>query len=159
VSEHEVRANHESSAVKRLPWASRDAIVWVAAAGLGLAGALLGFSGAGRQVTVSDQVTYANLAVAGLIVLGAANAMWLFAGRRAVSRRRRRLLDGDLRSGGRGRSPARADRPRNGALVATTAMSRYHRPHCLMTVGKPASEASLRDHERAGRTPCEVCNP
>ena len=43
--------------------------------------------------------------------------------------------------------------------VASAEMALYHRPGCLLVVGKPVSRQSRRGHESAGRRPCGVCQP
>jgi hypothetical protein len=45
------------------------------------------------------------------------------------------------------------------ALVATATMVRYHRPRCRLVTGKAVEAAGRAEHERAGRTPCGVCEP
>lgn len=46
-----------------------------------------------------------------------------------------------------------------GRYVAGERMSRYHIASCLLAADKQVTENSRAVHERAGRRPCELCQP
>ena len=106
---------------------------------------------------LSARVAWVNLGVLGLLVAGVGNTFWLLAGRRAVGRRRTRLLaapDPDVVA-----APTDAHQPAPVQLVALGAASRFHRDGCALVVGKPVVVASRARHERAGLRACGVCQP
>jgi hypothetical protein len=99
----------------------------------------------------SDQVGPFGLAVLGLLVLVAGQLSWFRAGRRAVARRRRRLL---------GRAPRKAVVGADASGDAFAGGARfYHRLDCPMVSGREWSAHSRAIHLAAGRDACGVCSP
>jgi hypothetical protein len=139
-------------ALRSSPWRPADVLALPLPYAIALACLLLAWLDGSRSLTVAQQVDPLNLGVAGVIVAGAANAIWLGGGRRRVALRRerlRRLL------AGRCGEPQAAARPESGgAVVGLPGGQRYHRPGCALVRGKPV-EATVRD----GRLPCGVCGP
>jgi hypothetical protein len=117
---------------------------------IGTAGILAGYLGAAGTVDLRAQLAWTALAVGATIVSGAGNAMWLASRYKLVRARIGKLS-----------VPAVPVRPAqiDGRLVASRAMTRYHRPDCLMVRGKTVRAASPSVHHRAGRNPCGVCEP
>ena len=107
--------------------------------------------------SASDQHSLLMVGLAGVLMAGAANGVWLGAGRRSIRTARSAILptppEGVLgaNSGVTG--------TRSEALFSGNGMSWYHRSGCLLSVGKSVGPATRRDHELAGRSPCEVCRP
>ncbi|GAA0612171.1 hypothetical protein GCM10009547_12750 [Sporichthya brevicatena] len=102
--------------------------------------------------TMESQISALNVAVLGMLVIGAGQALWFLRGRRAVHDRRRRLLGADAA-------------PRQ-ATIAVAEEDRfagserfYHRLDCAMVDERNWSPSPRAAHERAGRTPCGVCAP
>lgn len=111
--------------------------------------------------SLPDQQNSINVGMAGVLVAGVANAVWLGTGRRSV-----RILRGEvLPDPGAGAEAAGREAPRNMAVVASADLvtvpgtTRYHRPDCPMARGKTLTSARQADHERAGLMACEVCRP
>jgi hypothetical protein len=141
--------------VESEPWGGRDVLALFSRAGIGVAVMSFAVYQAGTRATPASQAPWATWAVGGLIVLGAANALWLLAARRTVGLRSRLLLEElDALAAASGR-PARA----TSDLVATAAMTRFHHRWCPLASGKPVRPWSRAAHERAGRRPCGVCAP
>jgi hypothetical protein len=113
----------------------------------------------------------AGLAIAGVVVAGLANALWLLAARGAIARRRRRLSTRvadwaaplaapALRVAGSAASPAEAGPPSLASdLIAVDGATLYHRPDCPLVVRKRTAVAQATAHEANGLRPCGVCEP
>ena len=146
--------------IRSQPWRLGDITRLYVTAAAGGSILLLGWWGTSGAATLHDQIAWINVAILGLIVWGAGIAQWLTAGRRAVGQRRRALLADP--------TPALEPSPRVdaehleegiGRVVATAAMSHYHRTSCSLVAGKRARAASRARHEAAGRRPCDFCRP
>jgi hypothetical protein len=125
----------------------------VAAVGL----IFIGWWGSSDTASLSRQVLWLNVGVAGAIVGSAGIMAWLLAGRRAVGKRRRRVLP-DV-AVYETAVAASQDTP-NDAVVAGPRMTRYHRASCMLVARKPAVR---RVERKIGGTkamrPCGVCRP
>jgi hypothetical protein len=106
------------------------------------------------SVRLGSQVRWTNVGVAGVIVLGAGNMLWLLRGKRATGQLRRLVLAS---------VPIDDERPiktqRTGPLVSGPDMTRFHLAGCALVAGKQVSAAGREAHARAGREPCGVCLP
>jgi hypothetical protein len=146
------------------------------ALGVGVAGGvavLVAWAGSSSTPLVGRQAAWGALGVAGTFGVIAASFLWVATGRLAVARRtadlRIAILAGarEIRSGAAGAvaGPAGALEARTGTtgagaeFMALPTMVHYHRAGCRLTAGKPVEPAGRADHERAGRTPCGVCEP
>ena len=129
----------------------------------GLAAVVAGWWGASGAGRVSGQLAWLNAAVAGVVVAGTANVVWVLRGRRAVGLRSRRLLGhlaADAPHAGVASAGAAAGSPPDGeSLLAVSGLGLFHRAGCAMLAGKPATPASSEEHRRAGRAACGVCRP
>ncbi|HVW34577.1 MAG TPA: hypothetical protein VHL53_18745 [Acidimicrobiia bacterium] len=74
------------------PWQSPDVVVLAALNTLGAVVIVAGALWARNFDDVSRQFPAANLSVAGLLLAGFGNVAWLLTGRRAMAKRRGRLL-------------------------------------------------------------------
>lgn len=130
-------------------------LYWLNAAGATLA--VLGWWQASDAITVRSQVPWTNVAVAGLILSGLGNALWLVAGRRAVYEAQK-TLSPSLRHSpiatGEAMRPTEDER-----AVSAEGWTRYHRPDCILVRGKAVFSEPARRHLQAGRSPCGVCRP
>jgi hypothetical protein len=105
-----------------------------------------------------------NIAIAGAVLGGVANLMWLLRGWQAVGARRKALirqLPAEAPATALDRGPDTQTEPQSagvGLLVGEG--SRYfHRPSCPLAVGRSWAPAPLAAHLSAGRAPCGVCTP
>jgi hypothetical protein len=133
-------------------------ILWALLSGIGVTLVLAGWLQVRNENVYADQATGINMAIAGVVVAGAAALPMLLAGRRSVGVRRLALL-GDLRG-----MPVRASARATGDstsqnLVAGEGLRRFHRAGCTLAQGRNWSAASRGEHERAGRVACGVCQP
>jgi len=127
-------------------------------------GALIALSwfGASGTRVVSHQLPWLIGSIAGLGVAALGEGLWLLSGRRSLGRGFVAVLPapasraGEAATAAECRPAGRAD----GDLVAIDGRAGlYHRPACVFAAGKPTVSAERAAHERAGRTPCEVCQP
>ena len=125
-----------------------------------LAVALLGiaFVMTDRQDAVADQLVWLHVGAGGLVVSGAANCRWLLNARNAVGRRRVRILVDDA-SWDHWRDEEEDLWDHDEVLVATPAGTVFHRGGCAMVDGRATTPGTATVHERAGRSPCPVCEP
>ena len=137
------------------PWSPEHAVGVLVGNLVGLVLIVVGWWVSERQATPGAQLGWLNVSVAGLGVAAAANGLWLFRGRRAMSLALGfvfgRVDDGD--------TPADGASPTASAPVALDGGSRFHRPGCELIADKPVITASTTAHEHVGRRPCEVCEP
>ena len=138
------------------PWRLGDAMSVLTLNAVGIALVITGWYLAGGRLLLHDQVPGANVAIAGIIVAGVGNAVWLLTGRRAVGMRRNLV--------GAAVEERYRSRPRRTAAVATTlvaakGMSRYHRPDCVFVAERRVTANKRETHESRGRKPCGVCRP
>ena len=139
-------------------WGTRPRVALI----LGNLVALVSMAGAWWTVSgsrsASDQHSLLMVGLAGVLLAGVANGIWLGAGRMAIRSARSAILPAPPESaasnGMSGVTDIRAE-----ALFSGNAMSWYHRSGCLLSVGKSVASATRREHELAGRTACEVCRP
>lgn len=140
------------------PWHARHGFVLTAGSALGLAAVVVAWFGASGEATTSRQLIWVAIGAAGIAVSGAANAVWLLAGRRAVGVRRVAGVVDPARSLSRERAD-RAGSVELGLVVAGGSMTHYHRPDCVLVAGKPVQTGTAGELAEAGRTPCGVCAP
>jgi hypothetical protein len=126
-----------------------------------VAGALLlgaAWFGSSGETAVADQILWLNLGVLGVFLSGMAAGRWVLRGHQAVCRRA-----GDFSAWSEPRLGPGAHQmgAANGReeFASGPALTRYHRPTCLVAAGKALSLDSRTAHERAGRRPCEMCRP
>jgi hypothetical protein len=139
------------------PWGTRPRVTLI----LGNLVALASMAGAWWAVSgsrsASDQHSLLTVGLAGVLMAGAANGIWLGAGRKAIRSARSAILptlpEGAL-SASSGVTEIRSE-----ALFSGNGMSWFHQSGCLLSVGKSVAPATRREHELAGRSPCEVCRP
>ena len=138
------------------PWRLGDAMSLVTLNAVGIGLVLIGWYVAAGRLLFHDQVSGANVAIAGIIVAGVGNGVWLLTGRRAVGLRRRTVAEAiERRYRGRKRPIAEATT----TLVAAKGMTRYHRPDCVFVAERRVTANKRETHESRGRTPCGVCRP
>jgi len=159
------------------PWRAGDRRTFAWTTGLGLAGLVIGYWGASGTVAQSTQLRWTALAVAGVAVAGLGNAVWLAAAARDVRARRGQMsvrlsmaLAGAEKSAqlappgardyahlpraeGQGAAASTAGGGSGVGVVTAEGMTHYHRPDCLMVVGKTVREGTGR------KRPCPICRP
>ena len=133
-------------------------ILWALLSGIGVALLVAGWIQVRTESVYAEQVAGINMAIVGVIAIGAGAIPMLLAGRRAVGVRRLALL-GDLRG-----MPVRASAGASAGsisqnLVGGEGLRHFHRAGCTMAQGRNWSAASRQEHERAGRVACGVCRP
>jgi hypothetical protein len=133
-------------------------ILWALLSGIGVTLLVAGWLQVRDESVYADQAAGINMAIAGVIAVGAGAIPMLVAGRQAIRVRRVAVL-GDLR-----RVPVRAFTVASADsssqnLVGGEGLHHFHRAGCTMAQGRNWSAASRSDHERAGRVACGVCRP
>jgi hypothetical protein len=140
----------------REPWRAGDVSSLLTLNAVGLALLVAGWSMAAGRVLFHDQVSGANVAIAGIIVAGVGNGVWLLTGRRAVGLRRRTMA-GAIEQRYRRRPQPIAEETTT--FVAAKGMTRYHRHDCVFVVDRKVTARRRQTHESQGRTPCGACRP
>jgi hypothetical protein len=155
-------------------WSADEFMRWVLAIGAG--GIVIGVSWyvCAGDASFNAQIGPLDAAVAGLVLCGLGNVMWLMRGRRLLGERRRALLPdvvaavstgaGSLRpvSGvpvGAADAEAAAASGESALFVAGAGMVRFHRPDCALAAGRGWSGLTRAEHAELGRLPCGVCRP
>ncbi|HMC39045.1 MAG TPA: hypothetical protein VKI19_05235 [Acidimicrobiales bacterium] len=133
-------------------------MLWALLSGIGVALLVAGWIQVRTESVYAEQVAGINMAIVGVIAIGAGAIPMLLAGRRAVGVRRLALL-GDLRG-----MPVRSSAGASAGsisqnLVGGEGLRHFHRAGCTMAQGRNWSAASRQEHERAGRVACGVCRP
>lgn len=139
-----------------LPWRIGD-LRRVGLANLGgLTALVVAWFRADASADIGRQVTWILIAMAAVAVMGAANCSWFLVGRRAVGLRRRGLLRPVA-----ARYQTSGDDPTvvEGILVSAPGMRHYHATGCQLVTGKDMAVSSPEEHQRAGRSPCGMCQP
>lgn len=152
----EAVARRESRGVP--PWTSAELSRVMLSNALGLVLIAVSWYQVAGQLTTRDELAWLNLGILGVAIAGVSNAMWLLRGRRNVGLARVMVLPDVPRRTRSAWSDRRVD-DREETPVASAAMTRYHRPDCPLVDGKKTTATSRRAHERAGKIPCELCEP
>ena len=164
----DARATHGSTRVTGASlWRPEDLLRWAITVGVGGIVIAAAWYVCAGEASFAQQIGPLNAAVAGLLLSGAGNTVWLLKGRRVLGERRRALLPDVLVPL---ESPpvdvadaARVDgglEDQHALFVAGDGMERYHRPTCPLAVGRQGWTAMTAErHVAAGRRACGVCRP
>ena len=133
------------------PWTRSDAARTAAFVAVGLVVWMFGWFGVSGQAAFEGQIAPLNLAIVGVVLVGAGYAGWFLAGRRAVGARKRVLL---ARSTDVAAAAGAVDPD---GFVGSERL--FHRVECAMSLDRSWAVRPRVDHERAGRRPCGVCRP
>jgi hypothetical protein len=140
------------------PWSSEHVAFLLVANGLGAAIIAAGWYQASAAVALRSQLSWLELCVAGLLLAGTANALWLLRGRQAVTLGRMAVLSARQRAE---LFPIAAPEAHAStvppSLVWVAGTTRYHRPDCLLVAGKEAT--GLLEGDTADLQACEACEP
>jgi hypothetical protein len=160
-----------TATVRRL-WSAEDLIRLVLAVGTGGIVLVVSWYVCSGDASFNLQFGPLDVAVAGLVVAGLGNVMWLLRGRRAVGERRRALLPDPViaavigsvgetrrRLTGSGVDEIRSAGVEQELLVAGEGLVRFHRSGCALAAGRTWTISTRQEHEDAGRLPCGVCKP
>ena len=155
-------------------WSAEDLLRWGLATGVGGIVIAVSWYVCAGDASFNRQIGPLDAAVAGAVVSGLGNAVWLLRGRRALGERRRALLadpvvavdsrdTGDPGAVRRVSTTAGTDRRARPTaaelLVAGEGLLRYHRLDCVLAAGRSWTSATREQQEGAGRLPCGVCRP
>lgn len=121
----------------------------------------LGWVGASGTRVVGDQLPWLVTSIAGLALAALGQGFWIMSGRRTLGRGFVAILPAPAH---RGDDPALAtdglvEVPDDALVAVDGRVGLYHRRACAFVQGKPTSSVPRVAHERAGRAPCEVCQP
>lgn len=142
-----------------LLWTTQDLVAVVVANVVGVVLLAWAWWVTSGSDTPDAKLAWLNVSALGVAVAGVGNGWWLARGRRQVVAARVAVFSRAVPASARA-VPGSVPLPVGDAvLLAAPGTSRYHRPGCPMVAGKAAAAAPRRAHERAGRRPCEVCEP
>jgi hypothetical protein len=160
----------------RALWGAEDFLRWVLAVGVGGIVIIVAWYMCSGDASFNQQIGPTNIAVAGMVLAGLGNAIWLLRGRRTLGERRRALL-GDPYPGARmgesmgavtgvsgAPSPSGAATTLAGMVepqlfVAGADLALFHRPECALAEGRRWDAATRDEQTGAGRRACGVCRP
>lgn len=136
------------------PWEPNDLVRLVTLSLIALAVIGIAWYGASGEGRLSQQMSWLNLAVVGILVGGAGNLTWMARGRRSVGERRRALLGAWERTGSGAASPTSAPGAKaDSRLVRVAGMRFAHTADCPLVTGKKV--VTVRADDAAPR--CGVC--
>lgn len=142
-------ARHTVPAVS--PWHRVDAVKAAALIAIGAILWAIGWYQVSDRAAMDDQIAPMNLAVIGVLIIGAGQASWFLTGRRAVGARRRALLGSQAK-------PPRVALPVEDDRFAGRERF-YHRLDCALVADRGWVPTSRSAQEAAGRVRCGVCVP
>lgn len=152
-----------------LPWDANDLVGVIGANALAAVALVVAWFGVSGSAVLPDAVNYTIVGIAGVVLQGCGNIVWLMRGRRVIGQRRVQTiaqlellvgLDADAAPSAAPAGSATRGQPRTGAdLVTVPGTSRFHREDCQLVTGKDVVPARLADHLAAGRQACGVCEP
>jgi hypothetical protein len=164
-----VDAPRQVASARPLLWGAEDLLRWAITTGLGGIVIAVAWYIAAGEATFAQQVGPLDAALAGLLLSGLGNLVWLLHGRRALGERRRLLLPDVADATASRAAPVVVVGPPLTAAGAVTVddvflagegMERFHRPGCALAAGRTGwTTATRQEHEEAGRLPCGVCRP
>jgi hypothetical protein len=153
-------------------WSAEDLLRWAITTGLGGIVIAVGWYIAAGEATFGQQVGPLDAALAGLLLSGLGNLVWLLHGRRTLGERRQLLLPdvADAIASGAAQvvvvgppltAPGAVDAATvDDVFLAGEGMERFHRPGCALAAGRMGwTTATRQEHEEVGRLPCGVCRP
>jgi uncharacterized membrane protein YidH (DUF202 family) len=148
---------HETEDTELPLWTRRDLIVLAVGLGIALVVIALSWYGSSGTRQPSRQVRWVAVSIIGLTLSAVTNAVWLLRSRRAIGRGLRSL---PATLGWVGQPTATVARPgREEIFVASGSSTLYHRPACVFAEGRADRSGPRDQHQRAGLSPCEVCEP
>lgn len=139
-----------------LPWSFAE--VRTASVTVAIGAVLLAWSWwqASGTANMNSEVGWLAVAVFATVVASAGAFNWFWAGRRAVSMRRTKVIDtvaADLLAGST--TTIELDTDPTSIPVGLAGSDRYHRDDCLLVRDKPVQQLALTE----GRQACEMCRP
>ncbi|MCW2586174.1 MAG: hypothetical protein JWN55_1690 [Frankiales bacterium] len=156
-----LRARHPEVLNPTSPWVLAEQVRLGQLLAVGLVAMLAGWYGLAGTVALSRQAGFLVVAIGGLVLSSVGLSLWLLAGLRAIRVRRVLVREGLLVMVADLPAPVVRERAVDEptSLVASPAMTHYHRPSCLLVEGKTVAQHALAAHLQSGRTPCGVCAP
>jgi hypothetical protein len=164
-----IDASRPVAPARPLLWGAEDLLRWAITTGLGGIVMAVAWYIAAGEATFGQQVGPLDAALAGLLLSGLGNLVWLLHGRRALGERRRLLLPDVAEARVSAVAAVVVSGPPSTSTGAPSAtdvflagegMERFHKPECALAAGRTGwTTATRREHEDAGRRPCGVCRP
>jgi hypothetical protein len=134
------------------PWRPGDTPAVLALNVLAAAGVAACWFGSAREIHFHDTLYWLQGAIVAVIVAGVGDGLWLLAGMRRIRERRRVLIETWPRQ------PVVASTAEE-AVVTAPRMTTYHRPGCLLVLGKKVRSGSSGALAARQLTPCGMCRP
>ena len=143
------------------PWSAGQVSRVLGVSALGLIGVCVGWFGAGGTLSLSQELMWTVLAIAGVALAAVGQGMFVLDAFRVIKARRLAVMTDVAALVGR-YEPADHTGPTEVAdtdRVATPTMTHYHRPWCPLAHGKDDLHAApAQAHLDAGRSACGVCD-
>jgi hypothetical protein len=138
--------------VRSGPWGSPDHLALITANILCAAGVLVCWIGSGEQVGWHPQLPWLEGAITAALTAAIADCVWLLG---ALQQTRSLRRDVVLRASVLSVPAARETIGSN--FVIGPRMTAFHRPSCLLVLGKPVAPLSQDQIRRADPRPCPMC--
>lgn len=139
-----------------IPWDDRDVLRLSMTTAIGFAAIAAAWFFSSGSASTGTQALWLNIGVAGSVVAGLGNCVWLLRGRRAVGERRADLVS--LGPAASSVTPIRTSVSDTLTMplgvVRAEGMRKVHRPDCPLVVGKRLEPANPGDGDS-----CGVCAP
>lgn len=148
-----------SARIGSIPWRLGDILLAYAVQVIGALVVLAAWWGTSSTADVSAQRVWVNVGVAGVVIVGCGNGVWLLTGMRALGEKRRDVVASLGSSSAPRVGEDRAGGTPCGEPVAASGMRFFHEPRCPFVAGKQVRAATPSAHRRRGRHPCRVCHP
>jgi hypothetical protein len=136
-----------------VPWTGAQIRTALVANAIGVVLIVVAHTGVGGTPTLGHQLGWLNLAIFGLVVAGVADGALLFFGRRAIGRRRLRVIPDEAVE----TSTVTATKGQGSTWVWVPGTSRAHEPACPLVTGKRTETLDAARVRSKSLTRCEVC--
>lgn len=137
----------------RAPWRPGDIPAVLVLNVLALVGVGACWFGSAQEVRFHDTLYWLQGAIVASVVAAVGNGVFLLAGMHRLRARRRALVEEWPRV------PASRPAVREVAVVTAPRMTTYHRPTCLLVLGKQVRSGSASALARRHLAPCGMCRP
>jgi hypothetical protein len=139
-----------------VPWPADAVGRLVVSNMVGLAVILASAYEASHEHVMRSSLTWLNLAVLGLAIAGAGNALWVLRGRQALASARGAAF-AELHLPVADDPPSVVEGDQD--VVAIPGLRRFHRPDCAFVAGRATELVTPAVRGRDGLLPCEICQP
>ena len=148
-------ASHPGGARSGGPWSTEDATRLLVTNTLALTLILAAAYQSGASSSTRTGLAWLSLGVAGVVVSGVGNGLWLLRGLRSIGSAAMSTIPWPALK----QTALRAGGGPDLVVVKGSGVTRYHRRSCPLVTGKRVIEVTRELHPGGGLSPCGVCEP